>query len=262
MPFPKGAPDFDRRFRTEAACRDYLSKLRWPDGFLCSRCGHEQAWRTRRGLLHCAWCRADVSLTAGTLFHGSRMPLRLWLRAIWSVTGRKDGITAAELQRVLGLGSYRTAWLCLHKLRKAMDRPNQELLSGRIELIETVILGEHVGIAVEVQGNKCGRLRLVHLTGTNSLEKVAQTVATAGSRIIGEARSHWKRSVQTPSRAKWVAAALNNWLLNIRQGGVSYKHLPAYLNEFVFRFYHERNSEPGALFYRLVQQAVAVSPEN
>src|ERR1700676_2771078 len=101
--FPESLLEFEHWFRTDEACRDYLTKLRWPDGFKCPYCGHGQAWRTSRDLLHCGKCRKDVSVTAGSIFHKSHLPLRLWFRAMWHITSQKSGMSALGLQRVLGL---------------------------------------------------------------------------------------------------------------------------------------------------------------
>ena len=106
--YPRTVGEFEARFATEEACRAYLSRLRWPDGFRC-RCGEANAWLTARGLWQCAVCGAQTSVTAGTVFQDTRKPLRLWVHAMWWVTGQKTGASALGLQRLLGLGSYETA---------------------------------------------------------------------------------------------------------------------------------------------------------
>ncbi len=124
----------EERFATDQGCRAYLASLRWPRGFVCPSCGGRKAWPVHRGRLVCAACRYQASVTAGTIFQDSRLPLRLWCRAIWQVTSQKNGASALGLQRVLGLGSYQTAWTFLHKLRRAMVRPGRDKLSGRVEV--------------------------------------------------------------------------------------------------------------------------------
>src|SRR6185503_3236360 len=119
----------------------YLTALRWPEGFVCPQCGGRGAWPAQRGRLICAGCRHQTTVTAGTIFQDSRLPLRLWSRAIWHVTSQKNGASALGLQRVLGLGSYQTAWTVLHKLRRAMVRPGRDKLSGRVEVDETQVGG-------------------------------------------------------------------------------------------------------------------------
>src|SRR6266852_2083266 len=116
--YPGTLTELEARFGSEAACRQYLLKLRWPEGFVCPRCGERSAWTTARDLLVCAGCQYQASLTAGTIFQDTRKPLTLWFRAIWWVTAQKHGASALELQRIIGLGSYVTAWTWLHKLRR------------------------------------------------------------------------------------------------------------------------------------------------
>ena len=132
--YPKTLMDLERRFATEEACREYLFRLRWPSGFHCPACGHEKAWPRADGLFECGECGHKTSVKAGTIFEGSRKPLALWFRAIWWVTSQKNGASALGLQRILGLGSYETAWTWMHKLRRAMVRPGRDRLSGSVQL--------------------------------------------------------------------------------------------------------------------------------
>ena len=121
----------DKWFRSDAACRDYIRRLRWPDGFLCPECGvAADPWGMSRGRLRCRACEWETSLTAGTVFQDTRKPLRMWFLAMWFVTSQKNGVSALGLQRALGLGSYETAWTWLHKLRRAMVRPRRVCLHG------------------------------------------------------------------------------------------------------------------------------------
>lgn len=166
--------EFEDRFRTEDACRAYLAQLRWPQGFRCSRCGHSRAWRTSRHLWQCCACSHEVSVTAGTVFHRSQLPLRVWFQAIWWVTNQKSGVSALGLQRTLGLSRYETAWAILHKLRWAMTRPGREPLTEEVEVDEIYLGGvepgggkRHLGrtkalvaAAAEVQGGGIGRIHL------------------------------------------------------------------------------------------------------
>ena len=121
---------FEAWFPDDDACVAFLEQLRWPDGFVCPACGHQGAWRTAGGLWMCQDCGRKTSVTAGTIFHRSRLPLRTWFAAMWFVCAQKNGVSALGLQRVLGFGSYQTAWAWLHKLRRAMVRPDRELLGG------------------------------------------------------------------------------------------------------------------------------------
>ena len=126
--YPRNILELEERFATEEACREYLARLRWPDGFVCPRCGAGSGWPASRGRLICGGCRYQASVTAGTIFQDTRKPLRLWFRTVWYVVSQKNGASAIGLQRVLGLGSYATAWTWLHKLRRAMVRPGRESL--------------------------------------------------------------------------------------------------------------------------------------
>ena len=135
-------------FPDEAACLRCLERLRWPDGFVCPHCGEPgQAYRASRNRLMCPACRAQCSVTAGTLFDKTRTPLRSWLAAAWYVTNQKHGVSALGLKRVLGLGSYQTAWTMLHRLRRAMVRTGRERLAGVVEVDETYVGGRDAGLA-------------------------------------------------------------------------------------------------------------------
>jgi hypothetical protein len=101
--YPRDLTEFEARFATEEACREYLFRLRWPDGFRCPRCRHGGGWPLRGVLWQCAECAYQSSVTAGTIFQDTHTPLRLWFRAMWWVTTQKNGASALGLQRVLGL---------------------------------------------------------------------------------------------------------------------------------------------------------------
>ena len=132
----------EERFRDDAACREYIRRLRWPDGFVCPHCtALGEPWVMSDGLLRCRSCNGRTSLTAGTIFQGTRKPLRTWFFAMWFVTSQKNGVSALGLQRVLGLGSYETAWTWLHKLRRAMVRPGRDGLTGAVEVDEIYVGG-------------------------------------------------------------------------------------------------------------------------
>jgi transposase-like protein len=284
--------DFEQRFRTEEACREHLANLRWPDGFKCPLCGNSKAWKARRGLLHCGKCRADISVTAGTIFHRSRIPLRAWFRAAWWITNQKSGISALGLQRLLGLGSYRTAWVCLHKLRQAMIRPGRERLCGSVELDETLLGGTRkgkfarqgktiVGIAVEVRGEGSGRVRLKRLTDVDaaSIRTFVQATVEPGSTLLTDGWPAYRKATADYSlhptplkghgreasaialpRVHRIASLLKRWLLGTFQGRFTDEKLDYYLEEFAFRFNRRSSASRGMLFHRLLQQCVASRP--
>src|SRR5881296_522112 len=171
--FPRTMWELERRFSTESACREYLFSLRWPEGFRCPACGGTPARQMGRNLWHCGHCRHQISITAGTVFQDSHLPLTRWFRAMWHVTSQKNGMSALGLQRVLGLGSYKTAWSLLHKLRRAMVRPGRDRLRGVVEVDETYVGGVEEGVsgrqtetkalvavACEQDGPATGRIRL------------------------------------------------------------------------------------------------------
>ena len=292
--FPRNLREFEARFATEEACRDYLFRLRWPDGFRCPRCGGDQYWPVRMVLLECGKCGHQTSVTAGTIFQDTRKPLGDWFRAMDWVTTQKNGASALGLQRVLGLGSYKTAWTWLHKLRRAMVRPGRDRLTGWIEVDETFVGGVEEGtrgrqterkalviIAAQVDGPGIGRIRMRRIpdASAESLMPFLKAAIELGSTIHtdgwpgylpakAEGYDHeatiLKGNKDSPSvlmpRVHMVASLLKRWLMGTHQGAVTLEHLDYYLDEFTFRFNRRRSGNRGKLFYRLAQQAVAIDP--
>lgn len=293
--YPKTLLELERRFATEKACREYLFRLRWPDGFVCPRCQAGSAWSASRGRLVCRECRHQTSVTAGTIFQDTRTPLPVWFRAIWYVTSQKNGASASSIQRILGLRSYQTAWTWLHKLRRAMVRPGRDKLRGRVEVDETFVGGEDhkagvwvyqkavVVIAAEEDGRGIGRIRLATLTAPtrSNLHRFAQASIEPGSVVHTDGFPAWrglkrlgykhKRTVLLKKadekaasrllpRVHRVASLLKRWLLGTHQGAVEPEHLDYYLDEFAFRFNRRTSRSRGKLFYRLLQQAVEIPP--
>lgn len=138
--YPRTLIEFQNRFATDQACVEYLTQMRWPSGFVCPRCAMVAPARagTRHRLI-CRHCLHQTSVTAGTIFDKTRTPLRVWFAGIWYLVNQKHGVSALGLQRVLGLGSYETAWTMLHRLRRAMVIPGREQLHGRVEVDETYV---------------------------------------------------------------------------------------------------------------------------
>jgi len=292
--YPRTLKDLEARFSNEQACRDYLCALRWPQGFLCVRCGGSKTWQLRSGRSQCAACGHQLSVTAGTVFQDTRTPLTTWFRTMWWMTSQKNGISALGLQRVLGLGSYQTAWTCLHKLRYAMVRPDRERLSGTVEVdeawlggLETGVVGRQIeskvliAVAVEEDGKGIGRIRMRFIpdASASSLIGFVQESVESGAVVHTDG---WKgyASLQTNGyvhrvtvlkknkesasellpRVHLVISLLKRWLLGTHQGAVHPEHLDLYLEEFTFRFNRRKSRSRGKLFYRLAQQAVAVQP--
>jgi hypothetical protein len=196
--YPRNLAEFEARFSSEVACREYLVQLRWPDGFHCPRCSGRKSWPVRGVLLQCANCAYQSSVTAGTIFQDTRKPLTLWFRAMWAVTSQKNGASAIGLQRVLGLGSYDTAWTWMHKLRRAMVRPGRDRLSGRLEVDETYWGGEEadvrgrqtkdkalIVIAAQEDGNGIARIRLRRIADASaeSLMAFVEEAIEVGSSV-------------------------------------------------------------------------------
>src|SRR6266545_1499333 len=291
--YPRNLIQFGEFFPDDKACVAYLEHLRWGAGFVSPE-GHvaAAAWRSERGLSICPTCRRQVSATAGTIFEGTRK-LRRWFLAAWEVTSQKYGASALGLKRTLGLGSYETAWAWLHKLRRAMVRPDRDQLSGDVEVDETY-LGEEepgvtgrrtinrviVAIAVEMNQGKIGRIRLRQVPNVNatSLQGFVVDVVKPGSlihtdgwqgyaniaskgfrhRVTGTRTSSEPAHIPFPGVHR-VASLLKRWCLGTHQGAIANEHLAYYLDEFTFRFNRRTSKARGLLFYRLVMQAVRTS---
>ena len=289
--YPRTLQDLEQRFSSDEACRRYLYALRWPEGFLCPQCSGKTVWPMKRGLWLCGQCRRQISVTAGTIFQDSHLSLTTWFRAMWYVTTQKNGVSALGLQRVLGLGSYKTAWALLHKLRRAMVRPGRDRLHGLVEVDETYWGGEEIGVvgrltedkallvvAAEADGEGIGRIRLrrvLDLTKDSLHGFIAQAVEpgsivrTDGLKAyLGLKGYLHDRQVQGRQsegehllpRVHRVVSLLKRWLMGTHQGAVGHDYLDYYLDEFTFRFNRRKSASRGKLFYRLAQQAVQVEP--
>jgi transposase-like protein len=294
--YPATLQQLQSWFAGDEACRAYLEWLRWPNGFVCPACGVVgEPWRTARGRLGCRSCGRSTSATAGTIFHRSRLPLATWFAAVWLVCSQKNGVSAQGLARVLGV-SYETAWVWLHKLRRAMVRPDRDQLSGLVEVDETYVGPLEAGvdgrrthrkaivvIAVEVPetGKGMGRTRMAvapratreHLLGFihHSVER-GSIVRTDGWNVYDPLTDEGYRHDAVSIRASGdfahvampgvhrVASLLKRWLAGTLHHGVSTAHLDYYLDEFTFRFNRRNSRARGLLFYRLLQQAVATDP--
>lgn len=286
--------EFEQRFATEGACRAYLARLRWPTGFCCPQCTTSGSWTTTRCLLMCRRCGYQASVTAGTIFHRTRLPLQDWFRAMWWMTDQKQTLSALGLQRLLGFGSYRTAWLWLQKLRRTMVLPDWERLGGQVE-VDEIHMGSltagggrrHleskalVAIAAQIDGKGIGRIRLRRIPAASPSQLVAfvKHAVVPGSIVItdgwkayaGLKREGFKHrprlvnaSGKTESallpRVHRVTSLLKRWLSSTHQGALSREQLDSYLDDFTVRFNRRTSRYRWKLFYRLVAQAVAVEP--
>ena len=299
--YPRTWNEFLDGFATEEACLAYLERLRWANGFVCPRCGNiGEAYRASRTRLMCRACQHQSSVTAGTIFDKTRTPLRVWLAAAWYLTNQKQGVSALGLQRVLGLGSYQTAWTMLHRLRRAMVRPGREQLKGLVEVDETYLAITDRQEPISPKGRKSsthkvlvvmavemleprgfGRIRLRRISKDSApyvipfvqevVEPGAQvrTDGSAAYRSLTELGYAHQRTVMlgsdVPAHVSMagvhrVAALVQRWILGTHHGSVQPAHLDAYLDEFVFRFNRRTSNSRGLLFYRLLQQAVVTAP--
>ena len=292
--YPRTLPDFQQQFSDEAHCAEYLAKLRWPDGFRCPACGHDQAWslKTKAWTYECRKCHRQTSVTAGTVMHATKLPLTAWFWAAYFMSTHSNGISALQLQKQLGLGSYKSAWLMCAKLRRAMVDPDRRPLAGLLEVDETTLnyrtkhdpiaggqgrsqIGKLPVIgAVEVIGEHPGRLRLATIAdySADSLHDFIKDNVTAGTttktdgwsgypgapdvthdpHVIGRMAAH----VVLP----WIHRMFSNlkrWAMGVYHG-LRRKHLQAYLDEFVFRF--NRRSSRQATFRRLLGLGLSISP--
>jgi len=286
--YPSNQLEFEDRFNSESACEDFFFRIRWPDGFACSRCNCKEYWKQSRNRMVCSGCQYQSSLTSGTLFHGTHLSLRIWFQAIWWIVNQKTGVSAAGLQKSLGLGSYRTAWVVLHKIREAMVFHNRSPLQGNIEIDEAWVGGAKkakrhkkqghpiVIAAVEVKEAQLGRLRMAHIQAksTEHVYPFIQANVAQGSHIYTDGNPLYRKLsdngyslTQTVAyqlsedeeilpHIHLVISLLKNWLKGTHQGRISDKHLQAYLDEFVFRFNRRTSHSRGLLFRRVLEGGI------
>ena len=294
--FPKNLREFQRQFASEEACQDYLAACRWPDGFACPRCRHPCAYRLRERW-QCAACRYQVSLTAGTILHNTKTPLAVWFWAAYLTVTDKRGMSALLLQRQLGLRRYETAWMLLHKLRRAMVNAAREPLHGEVEIDDTWIGGPQAGlrgsrqlkgrraalvlVAVERRGTKTGRVRMAVIPDfkATTLTAFIKLHVTPGSTIYTDGlkqftglpvagfkhvpRSQPLRGALRKGAQSVVPLAdhaignLQQWLVGTHHG-VSRAQLQVYLDEFAFR--HNRRRTPTAAFQTLLGLGTGRAP--
>lgn len=295
--YPRTLGEFFRRFPDDDACLCYLVETRWPGGFCCPRCGGSDAHLlTTRRLWVCRACRHQTSATAGTVLHRTRLPLTTWFAAAYLVASLKPGISALQLQAQLGLSRYETAWLLLHKLRRAMVNPDRSRLSGTVEVDETWVGGAQAGlkggrqrkgrkallvaVVVERRTKALGRLRLEVVADdtastlggfvVRNVEPRSTVVSDAWPGYTGLAAkdyTHESLSQAAMKRAGLegdavpgvhrVVSNLKTWLQGTHHG-VGADHLDYYLNEFVFRF--NRRFYPMAGFATLLGLGAALPP--
>jgi transposase-like protein len=282
--FPKTATEFEKRFATEEDCRAYWIEARWGGKPACARCGSTYVWPIRDGTtFECRDCDHQTSLTAGTVLEKTRKPLKVWFRAVFEISTRRTGISAMDLMRIMGFGSYKTAWSWLHKLRAALVRPEREPLGPFVQMDEALVGGkggpnkELVLVAAEADG----RVRLAHAETNDkaTLKRFADGQVAADARVVtdglasydgeslGERR--YERVVQSKAErgegdalqvCHWTISLLKRWLLGTHAGAVGPKHLQAYLDEFAFRHNRRKTNGVGRIAARVIEQLVARQP--
>lgn len=270
--FPKTIFEFQRWFPDEESCLKFLIQSRWPDGFVCPRCGNNTYyWKEARNLFQCKKCGYQASVTAGTMMHRTKLPLADWFQAAYQVTTDKTGKSALQFQQQVNYNRYETAFNMLHKLRSAMVKPSRDRLGGLVEVDETYVGGERPGRtgrgaegkvivagAIEVQDKHAIRVRLSvipdvtqkTLTGfikSNVIE--GSTIRTDDwigyDKLTQNGYAHVVNSSELIHIHR-IFSNLKAWLLGTHHGSVSSQHLQAYLNEFTFRF--NRRKTPMAAF--------------
>ena len=291
---PGSLPEFEAQFPDDAACARWLFEKRWPNGFRCPGGAHDKGWELDRGtlLIERARCHRQTSVTAGTVLHRSHLPLKLWFLAAWLVATHTNGISARQLWRQLGLGSYKTAWLLLQKLRRAMVDPEREPLAGLVEVDETSLpfRGKDEPVAakpgrahegklliagaVEIKGKGPGRVRraVIEDYSATTLSAFVAAAIAGGSTVVSDGWSGYATLKDVKHDPKvvgsmaahlvlpWVHRVFANakrWGLGVYHG-LRRQHLQAYLDEFVFRF--NRRHTPAAAFERLLGLAVSLQP--
>ncbi len=293
MEYPKTQMEFEKMLSTEEECKSFLYRIKFPEGYKCLACGHTESWLNARNIIICKFCRGETTVTSGTIFHKSHLPLTILFRAMWWIIAQKNGVSAKGLQRILGIGSYETAWVWLHKFRRVMILSDREKLSGLIEVDETLVGGKKSGkrgrgaegkvlvvIAVEVKKFGTGRVRL-SLIPDASRKPLNQFIKENICKNSSITTDGWKGYVDLKKmgyvheisnettlsdgeevlpNVHRIASLLKRWLLGTHQSYMTKNHLQYYLDEFVFRHNRRKSKSRGLLFYSLIKQAVANKP--
>lgn len=282
--FPKTATEFEKCFATEEDCRAYWIEARWGGKPACARCGSTYVWAIRSGTtFECRECDHQTSLTAGTVLEKTRKPLKMWFRAVFEISTRRTGISAMDLMRIMGFGSYKTAWTWLHKLRTALVRPEREPLGPFVQMDEALVGGkggphkELVLVAAEADG----RVRLAHAATNDkaTLKRFADGQVAPDARVTTDGLASYDADslgdrphagkVQTKAERRegdaiqschWTISLLKRWLLGTHAGAVAPKHLQAYLDEYAFRYNRRRTNGVGRIAARVIEQLVARQP--
>jgi len=287
--YPKDYRELVTRFPSQDACIDYLAEIRWKGGYICPSCSSREFWRSKRKLWICSVCEFQSSVLSGTLFQDTKLPLPLWFQMMWWFVGPKNGASALALMQNFGIGSYRTSWKLLQKLRSCAVSPARLPLSGEVEVDEVYLGGENnkqlIGVAAEKRGKATGRIRLKHLQNRDNANIHGFIVESIepGSKIISDRyksyfsiveKGYSHRAMKKPY--SWenvdgdddrllpcvhrVAALLKRWYLGTYHGGMDMTGIQPYLDEFVFRFNRRTSNSRGLIFHRMVEAAINFHP--
>ena len=290
MDHPKDYQELVERFPSQEACLDYIASIRWKDGFLCPECGSKIFWKTKRLQWVCVKCECQVRVLAGTLFQDTKLSMPLWFQMIWWFVGPKNGASALALMQNFGIGSYRTSWALLGKLRSCTALPLRQQLDGVVEVDEAFLGGENnkeiIAVAAERRGKATGRVRLKHIKSREGSEIqgfITETIAP-GSTIISDRHKSYpaiakKGYIHDPQKKPFfweevdgdderllprvhrAVSLLKRWYYGTYQGSVGKQSLQPYLDEFVFRFNRRTSGTRGLLFRRMVEAAVNSKPK-
>ncbi len=282
-----GFMEFTNKFNTEEACREHLFKMRWENGFVCSKCGCSiYYYISTRKLYECTGCHYQASVTVGTVMEKTHIKLKIWFWAIYLVGKDKRGISATMLSRELDI-SYKAAWFMLHRIRKAMaDRDSSYTLNGIIELDDAYFGAPEEGgkrgrgttktkVVVGLSLNSKNQPQYLKMQIVNNLKKetiadFAHKYIEEGSSISSDAYRSYNQLVkegykleakvfnpkENSEHLKWLHTIVSNAkaFVNGTFHGLDEKHLQQYLNEFCFRFNRRRFS--GELFNRIVNACI------
>ena len=289
MELPVNQLIFEKMFSTEEQCLTYLIELKYKNGFKCKKSGHDKYWLLSRRRVGCRQCKQMCSVTSGTIFEQSNKPLHLWYRVIWHMVAQKNGISAKGLQNIMGFGSYRTAWVWLHKLRMITVLTSRNKLSGKVEVDETFLGGYSEGkrgrgaegkilvvIAIEVLEKGTGRARLSVIPDATrkSLKDFIETNIESNSELITDGWKSYKKiegykhtvmeadeqDNNSLPHIHRIASLLKRWLLGTHQNYVTGNKTQNYLDEFTFRYNRRKSGSRGLLFQRVMEQAVFHPP--
>ena len=287
MYYPRNQIEFEKEFATAKQCQNFLFRLRKMVGdFVCRECGHAEFWECQRGnaKYKCKECRTETSLLVGTIFEDSRVSLSIWFRAIWLFVNDKGGVSATSLERQLGIGSHKTSWTLLHKIRRACVNPDRKKLKGEVEVDEFSLgtptklgRGNHSTqkIVCMVAAEKNGRVRMevTHNKAARTAMEFIERNVEKGSHIFTDnnptsyifVRSHGYQLTQSSTKthplpsADMAISQFRRFLNLTLQGAPDKAHMNEYFDEFAFR-YNRRSFDRGLIFLRVLEYAVKLPP--